>query len=103
MSDDDEASSTDDDFLAYLLDDDDDDYDDDVALFLLVRAYISELSRKSCVQRHPSFYVRDRLEWETHVAHLAEEGPQAFLHFLLDFNHRLSRNCAVFLIFIRSW
>jgi hypothetical protein len=52
MSDDDEDSSTDDDFLAYLLDDDDDDdYDDDVALFSLVGAYITELSRKSCVQR----------------------------------------------------
>jgi hypothetical protein len=65
MSDDDEDSSTDDDFLAYLLDDDDDDdYDDDVALFSLVGAYITELSRKSGVQRRPSFYVRDRLEWD---------------------------------------
>jgi hypothetical protein len=54
MSDDDEDSSTDDDFLAYLLDDDD--YDDDVALFSLVGAYITELSRKSCIQRRNWYY-----------------------------------------------
>ena len=49
MSDD----SSDDEFLEYLLDDngdDDDYYDDDVSLFALVKAYISELSSKNCVQ-----------------------------------------------------
>ena len=88
MMSDDEDSSDDDFWWRYLLDDDDDEeYDeDDIALFLLIEAYSeytsSEIRRVSgkaqCRQHRESYYVRERLEWDAHVAQLAEEGPHAF-------------------------
>ncbi len=95
MSNDNEDSSTDNDFLAYLLDDDDDDnYDDDVALFSLVGAYITELSRKSCVQRRPS-----EIDWNGRpMLHTWPRKAHRRSRACVDFNHRLSQNCAVFLI-----
>ena len=104
MSDDEDSS--DDEFLEYLLDDyddDDDDYDDDVALFALVGAYCSsEMSSKNCVQRRASFYVRDRLEWETHVAQLAEEGPQAFLRMYRLQPQTFTKLCSILDPFLRK-
>ena len=80
MNDDD--SSSDDDFFQRLVEDDDDDEDDDdIALFSLLDATSSERQTTGKVERRPpraSFYVRERLEWDAHVAELAEEGPQAF-------------------------
>jgi hypothetical protein len=81
MNDDD--SSSDDDFFQRLVEDDDDDNnDDDIALLLLLDATSSERQATGNVGgRRPqraSFYVREQLEWDAHVAELAEEGPQAF-------------------------
>ena len=101
----DEEDSSDDEFLEYLLDDyddDDDDYDDDVALFALVGAYSSEMSSKNCVQRRASFYVRDRLEWETHVAQLAEEGPQAFSRMYRLQPQTFAKLCSILDPFLRK-
>jgi hypothetical protein len=79
-----DEDSDDDDFLRYLLDDDEDDDDDDIAFFSLIEAYMSsDEGRRSsgkaqCRQHRESYYVRSRLEWDAHVAKLAEEGPHAF-------------------------
>jgi hypothetical protein len=82
-----------DDFLKYLIDDEDDDDDDLEFLSLIAMHFIEEeeATRRSRTRRKeethshqaplPSntIFVRNRLEWELHVSHLLEEGPNAFV------------------------
>ena len=59
------------DFFRYLLENDFGAVDDEIMLLLFAAATGDDHPR-------PSFYVRDRLEWDTHVAKLFNEGPHSF-------------------------
>ncbi len=59
--------------MILCVDDDTDDSDDQVATFLIFLAAIAlQYSRGS------SFYTRNRIEWNAHVAELYMESPRAF-------------------------
>lgn len=63
-------------FYDFLMDDDDDDEDDQhrsTILLLLLACLAAQYSTP-----RPQFYVRNRLEWNAHVAELHQESPQAF-------------------------
>jgi DDE superfamily endonuclease len=59
-------------FLSYLMDDDEDGEEDDSLLVMILASVPLEKKRAS-------FYVRNRLEWDSHVAQLEQEGPYACL------------------------
>ena len=62
-------------FISYLMEDDDDDDDDDEDNFLI--AAVAAVASQEEVAR-ASFHIRNRLEWDHHIAQLEQEGPQAF-------------------------
>jgi hypothetical protein len=93
MNEDDASSSDDDDdFLEYLLENDEDDKDD-LELFRLIlqhrRAARRSAARRRARRTKPrqSFFVRNRIEWESHVQKLLAEGPLAFSRmYRMDYN-----------------
>ena len=79
-----------DDFLRFLFDDEDDEDDTDLlqCLSLIAMHYIEEEEKQKMSKRKGEetqappasnvFFVRNRIEWDLHVTHLMEEGPNAF-------------------------
>jgi hypothetical protein len=59
-------------FLSYLMDDDEDDEEDDTLLVMILASVPLEKKRAF-------FHVRDRLEWDRHVAQLQNEDRVLFL------------------------
>jgi len=59
-------------FHDFLMEEDDETSDSEVALLLFLAAMASH------VHSRPNYYVRNRIEWNTHVAELHMESPQAF-------------------------
>ena len=71
------------DFLKYLMDDEEDieDRETDLQFLSLVAMYFIAEEEEQEGKRMPSnhtIFVRNRLEWESHVTQLMEEGPNAF-------------------------
>ena len=62
---------TSDDYWDLLMDDDDDEEDEEMTFLLLSAAADSS-------KRRHSYYVRDRIEWDAHVAELEQEPEGAF-------------------------
>ena len=63
------------DYWRFLLDDDefDDDEDEDEASTMFLLCAAAAISKTCEKKERPSFYVCDRLEWDTHVAELLQE------------------------------
>ena len=70
------SSSSDSDSDMALLFDSDEEGEEErmIIMYAIVGEYINRHTKK----RRPSFYVRDRLEWENHVEELMAEGGDAF-------------------------
>lgn len=67
-------------FWDLLIDDEDEEDEEDEFIVVLASAAVAlSASDETPHKRHrPNFYVRDRLEWDLHVANLIDEGPHAF-------------------------
>ena len=70
------SSSSDSDSDMALLFDSDEEAEEErmIMIYAIVGDYMERLAKK----RRPSFYVRDRLEWNNHVEELKAEGGDAF-------------------------
>jgi hypothetical protein len=75
-------------FLSYLMDDDEDDEEDDALLVMILASVPLEKKRAS-------FHVRDRLEWDRHVAQLENEGPRAFLALYRMDHQSITKLCSL--------
>ena len=67
------SQKRDDNFYKYLMEDDDDDSDEQLGYFLI---FLSTLASK--YSPRPSFFVRNRIEWNTHVTELFLESSRSF-------------------------
>ena len=65
-------------FWDFLVDDEDEEDEEDEFIVILAAAAASSSSHSPTKRRRPNFFVRERIEWDAHVAALVEEGPHAF-------------------------